>query len=260
MAKRSSALGAILTFIGAYLSAAGLMGTIYLVQHGAPRKAGTFVFFLIGGLIAIALGYYLGSRAAKLPAPAPPPKSGSMTLGDWMRSQSIANAPPPVAVAATTPDSPSPRRSLSANTIALLVGLGVAMMPYLLSLLFRLLSVVSTLFPHSQGQVAMRWIMPSLMVGLVVWAIKRSIHNAGLRWNVAADRRYMAAYTLRLVVAFLLFWSICALPWVLLATSHPDEGTMTVIGWAGILWMPVVMVIAAFIALKVFRVWTITRD
>jgi hypothetical protein len=263
MTRRTGARGAILTFIGAYLAGTGLMGTIYLVQHGAAHKAGTFVAFLIGGVATIVLGHFVGARTAASPEPAPPPapKAG----GDWMRSQPVANATPPLhpAVAPTAvsrDDSPSPRRSLSTYTVALLVGLAAALIPYLLPFVFRSLSFISSLLPQSHGRSAMRWIMPGAMVLLVVWAITRGIHNAGLRWNVAADRRYMALYALRLLVAFGLFAFICALPWMLLASSHPNEGTMTVIGWAGILWMPVIMAIAGFIAVKLIRVWTISRD
>lgn len=258
-------LGALLLVGGAYFAGTGLSGTIYLIDHGAAHKAGTFIAFLAAGLIGVGLGFLFRSEPgadeadARVQVRAPLPK----TLGDWMKAQAAVQSPvkaeTPVPEATSPVAQPTRKRWLSPNWKLVLVGASLSLAPFAMSLFARAMGLFASLFPHTNGRSeAQGLVFRTILISIVCVAVFFGIRNAGLRWN-ANDRRYMALYTLRGLTAVAIIFGVCALPWLLLSQMHLSEGDMMLIGWAGILWMPIVLMIGFAIGWQFVKLWKIKR-
>ena len=217
-----SGFGALLIVGGSYLASMAIGGSVYLFAHGAGDEAVAYIGFLLAGIVCVFFGLLMRG-----PTRAITPK-GTRGIG-WL----------------------------------MMVGALLGVVPYMATLVSMafgaILGGLARLAPKGQEKligIAIAW---SALLALIAGALSLHLRNTGLNLSRADHRDYIIGYVLRAAVAIGVFVLLCLLPWAAIALAKPAPNTMFVIGWAGIVWMPVVGVIAFYVTAAIFRLWKLTR-
>jgi hypothetical protein len=217
-----SGFGALLIVGGSYLVAMAIAACAYLFANDAGNESVAYIGFGLGGIACTFVGVLLRG-----PTTATTPK-GTRSIG-WL----------------------------------MLVGGVLGLVPYMATLVSMafgaILGGLARLAPKGQQKLVGIAIVWSVFLSLIAGALALHLRNTGLELSRPDHRAYIIAFVLRAAVGVGVFVLLCLLPWAAIALVKPDPNTMFVIGWAGIVWMPVVGVIAFYVTAAIFRLWKLTR-